>query len=75
VLFIDEAYSLAPGDERMDFGPRRSRRCSSAWRITVIAWWVIVAGYPRLMHHFLQSNPGLALALFTRDRLPRLRDG
>ena len=35
---------------------------------------VIVAGYPRLMRRFLESNPGSALALLARDRLPGLLD-
>ena len=34
VLFVDEAYALAPEAVSRTSGPRRSRRCSSGWRTT-----------------------------------------
>ena len=37
VLFIDEAYALAPETSGWTSGPRRSRRCSSGWRTTATA--------------------------------------
>lgn len=60
VLFIDEAYALArSNDDSKDFGREVIEILVKEMSNGPGDLAVIVAGYPKEMRHFLDSNPGL----------------
>ena len=61
VLFIDEAYSLAPKDHEsnVDYGNRAIEELIQAMENLRDDLIVIAAGYSENMQEFLDSNPGL----------------
>lgn len=59
ILFIDEAYSLARGGTR-DFGKESIDALVKGMEDNRDDLIVILAGYPREMEEFLETNPGLS---------------
>ena len=64
VLFIDEAYTLAPKGNEKDYGPRALEVLLSALDKESVDMLVIMAGYKEEMEEMLASNRGL------RSRIP-----
>lgn len=58
VLFVDEAYALARGDDS-DFGQEAIDTLVKAMEDYRNRLLIIAAGYPAEMEQFLSSNPGL----------------
>ncbi len=60
VLFIDEAYALArSNDDSKDFGREVIEMLVKQMSQPNQDMAIIVAGYPKEMKHFIDSNPGL----------------
>ncbi len=76
VLFIDEAYALArSNDDSKDFGREVIELLVKEMSNGIGDLAVIVAGYPKEMKHFIESNPGLRSRFKTffdfKDYLPQ----
>lgn len=65
ILFIDEAYSLAPEDDTHDFGKEAIETLLKRMEDSRDKLIVIVGGYTAEMKRFIDTNPGLQ-SRFTR---------
>ena len=77
VLFLDEAYSLAPADDDRDFGHEAIDTLIAQMENHREDLLVVVAGYSDEMSRFLKANPGMMTRIpyhihfrnYTRDEL------
>jgi SpoVK/Ycf46/Vps4 family AAA+-type ATPase len=74
LLFIDEAYALAPADSDRDFGQEAIATLVKLMEDHRDDLVVVVAGYEQDMDRFLSSNPGLASRFSRRLRFPDFDD-
>jgi SpoVK/Ycf46/Vps4 family AAA+-type ATPase len=74
VLFIDEAYSLARGDDGRDFGHEAIETLIQDMENHRGRLAVIAAGYPDRMAGFLAANPGLESRFTHRVNFPDYSD-
>lgn len=83
VLFIDEAYSLAPEDSGRDFGREAIEVLLKRMEDDRHHLAVVAAGYTREMKRFIEANPGLdsrfgqtiEFPSYDREELVRIFEG
>ncbi|MFG1851513.1 AAA family ATPase [Actinomadura geliboluensis] len=74
VLFVDEAYALAPTGSEDDYGPEAVAELLKGMEDHRDDLVVIVAGYEREMQRFIASDPGLASRFPGTVRFPDFSD-
>ncbi len=70
VLFIDEAYALAPAGSAEDFGDEAVSQLLVRMENDRERLAVVLAGYPEPMEQLLSSNPGLESRIAERIPFP-----
>lgn len=74
VLFIDEAYSLAPQNSEDSYGEEAINVLLKRMEDDRDRFVVIVAGYAAEMHEFIDSNPGLSSRFARYIEFPNYSD-